>query len=69
MSSGSTEGCDDVDELDDDDDEDVSAVTEFNTEPGLNACQQHQQPQRLTNVNRDCAVFMADFVQKILDPS
>ena len=74
-SSGSTEGCDDVDEMDDDDD-DVSAVSRF-----VSGYQEQQPRQsesngrndseitRLANVTRDCAVFMADFVQKIFDPS
>jgi len=72
-SSGTTEGCDDVDELDDDDD-DVSA---FDQSQADDEHLRHQQTgssadsemARLANIGRDCAVFMADFVQKIFDPS
>jgi len=75
-SSGSTEGCDDLDEMDEDEDDEVVIA-----DRGLTGYH-HQQPQqtdstgrcdsevaRLVNITRDCAVFMADFVQKIFDPS
>ena len=79
-SSGSTEGCDDVDDLDDDDD-DVLAVTGLASDRRPTSYDQQQLQQtdsdgrsdsemsQLTNINRECAVFMADFVKKIFDPS
>jgi len=66
-----------VDELDDDDDDVDAAINDRAQTDDM--YQQHQQQgrtdtsyseiTRLTNVIRECAAFMTDFVQKIFDPS
>jgi len=59
-----------VDELDDDDD-DVSAVDYQRQQPPHSDVggRNDSEIARLANITRDCAIFMADFVQKIFDPS
>ena len=72
--SGSTEGCDDADDADEDDDY-FPALSQFDVERHLADRQQQQQLDtdvemtRLAIVTRECAVFMADFTQKIFDQS
>ena len=59
-----------MDELDDDDD-DVSAVDYQRQQPPHSDAggRNDSEIARLANITRDCAIFMADFVQKIFDPS